>query len=453
MEIVSQLSLNALLIALNACFAAAEIALVSISEAKLQALINSDEAQPSTRRRARQVLRLTADSAEFLATIQIGITLVGFLASATAAVNLSIPLAQFLEPFLDGWAEGVALTLVTLILLILQVVLGELVPKQFALQHAERIALAVVAPITQLAGISRPLVSLLKGSTNAILALTGNSPDSNEPSVTIEELKAQVDAAVAGGSVDERERRMIRRVVTLSELTARAVMVPRVNIQFLRSTSSLEEACQLAAESAHTRLPVCQDSIDQVIGILHVKDLVRAQLIQGSSPPLTLAELVRPVRHVPSSKSAGDLLSEMQKEGMHMVVVTDEFGGTAGLITIEDLLEEIVGEIRDEYDEDEEREFERISATEAVFNIRASLSTVNNELNLELPRDQAATLAGLFLDTNGRQPQAEDALVIEGVHLSVLEDGQRVRVQVPERTADEEDSDLNATDSGKESDD
>ncbi|MDX2272841.1 MAG: hemolysin family protein [Cyanobacteriota bacterium] len=430
MDILIQLALNLVLIAINALFAAAEIALVSVNKARLQSRIEEQDT-PRLAKQIQTVLQLTEDSTSFLATIQIGITLVGFLASATAAINLSLPLSQFLEPFVGDWAENMALTIVTLLLLMAQVVLGELVPKQLALIHAEGIALSVAGLIKGLSTLSRPMVSFLKQSTNSILRLTGNNPDNRQALITVEELKAQVDAAAAGGTVDARERRMIRRIVELSELTARAVMVPRVNIQYLKVHLPLSEACGIAAASAHTRLPVCQDSIDHVIGILHVKDLVRAQLVSESTPsPVTLAELIRPVRHIPSSKSAGDLLEEMQEEGIHMVVVTDEFGGTAGLITLEDLLEEIVGEIRDEYDAAEEKEFEWISDTEAIFNIRASLSTVNNEMNLELPRGEAATLAGLFLEANSRQPQGGDRLTIEHVHLTVLEDQQRVRVQV-----------------------
>ncbi len=204
-------------------------------------------------------------------------------------------------------------------------------------------------------------------------------------------------------------------------------MVPRVQIQYLKSTISLQEAYQVASDNAHTRLPVCEDDLDNIIGILHVKDLIRPWSTMLEHPP-SIRELLRPVHYIPESKLATDLLAEMKKNRLHLVIVRDEFGGTAGLVTLEDVLEEIVGEIRDEYDAEEEREFRQISEHEGIFKIRASIATVNNELDVELPRDEAATLAGLFLEELQRPPEAGDTLQIDDVQLTVLEDGQRVRV-------------------------
>jgi putative hemolysin len=211
-------------------------------------------------------------------------------------------------------------------------------------------------------------------------------------------------------------------------------MVPRVQIQYLKTTTSLQDACQIVSENAHTRLPVCEDDLDNIVGILHVKDLIRPFPISSEDAP-GIQELLRPVHYVPETKPATDLLAEMKQNRLHLVVVQDEFGGTAGLITLEDVLEEIVGEIRDEYDAEEEREFRQLSEHEGIFKIRASIATVNNELNLQLPRDEAATLAGLFLEELQRPPEANDSLQIDNVQLTVLEDGQRVRVilvQMPE---------------------
>lgn len=434
MNITVELSIIALLILINAFFAAAEIALVSISDVRMKMLADQGS------RRARMVLAATEDSTRFLATIQIGITLAGFFTSATAATNLSTPLAELLRPRLGQLAQSVALIGVTVVIALVSLILGELVPKRLAIRHAEAIALFSIVPIRFLGKVASPIVKLLSLITNLIMELTGNPVDAEEETVSTEEIKAMVDAGRAGGAVGEQERRIIHGAVGLSNITARAIMVPRVQIQYLKSTTSLEEAYQIVSENAHTRLPVCNGDLDNILGVLHVKDLIRPLPGLLQHPP-SIRDLLRPVRYIPEGKLARDLLEEMKKDRLHLVIVRDEFGGTAGLVTLEDVLEEIVGEIRDEYDADEEREFRQISEHEGIFKIRASIATVNNELDLQLPRDEAATLVGLFLEELQRPPEPGDLVQIDNVMLTVLDDGQRVRVTLmpvpePEETLD-----------------
>lgn len=416
------IGINLTLIAINAFFAAAEIALVSASDVRLQILADQGS------RRARLVQATTADSTRFLATIQLVITLTGFLNGAFAAENLAAPLTDVLSPFIaPALAEKIALVGVTVAIALISLIFGELVPKKLAIRHAETFALVCIRPLRLLQKLTAPVVALVSISTNLILEFTGNAASDGEEAVSTEEIKAMVDAGLAGGSVGEQERRIIHGAVELSHITARAIMVPRVQIQYLKSTTSLQEACQIVSENAHTRLPVCEDDLDNILGILHVKDLIRP-LPTNLEDALDIRELLRPVHYIPETKSATDLLAEMKQNRLHLVVVRDEFGGTAGLVTLEDVLEEIVGEIRDEYDAEEEREFRQISEHEGIFKIRASLATVNNELDVQLPRDEAATLAGLFLEELQRPPEAGDILQIDDVQLTVLEDGQRVRV-------------------------
>jgi len=421
MNISLELALIALCILINAFFAAAEIALVSVNEVRMRMLADQGS------RRARMVLSATEDSTRFLATIQIGVTMAGFFTSATAAENLSPHLAMMLQPGLGGAAKPTAFVLVTVVSALITLILGELVPKRLAIRHAEEVALRSVQMIRWLGKISAPVVWFLSATTNLILEVTGNPVEETEETVSTEEIKAIVDASRAGGVVGEQERRMIHGAVELSHITARAIMVPRVQIQYLKIDTSLAEAYQIVSENAHTRLPVCEGDLDNIIGILHVKDLI--QPMQGllEHPP-TIGELLRPVHYIPEGKLATDLLAEMKLNRLHLVIVRDEFGGTAGLVTLEDVLEEIVGEIRDEYDAEEEREFRQISAHEGIFKIRASIATVNNELDITLPRAEAATLAGLFLEELQRPPEAGDVLQIGNILLTVLEDGQRVRV-------------------------
>ncbi|MGB8703328.1 MAG: hemolysin family protein, partial [Thermosynechococcaceae cyanobacterium] len=355
------------------------------------------------------------------------ITLSGFFTSATAASQLSAPVILLLKPLLGTAAATVGFVSVTIAIAFVSLILGELVPKRLALRHAEAIALMSVGPITGLQRLTAPAVKFLSFVTTTILRLMGNAPGEEDAAINVEEIKALVNAARLGGTVGQQEQRIIYGAVELSSLTVRAIMVPRVEIQYLKTSATIQEAYQKTSETAHTRFPVCESDLDRIVGILHVKDLIQAQLTEVE-PPVTVRELVRPVRFVPESKPVADLLREMQQSRLHLVIVTDEFGGTAGLVTLEDVLEEIVGEIRDEYDAEEEREFQRIDDHSGIFKIRASLSTVNNELNLRLPRDEAATIAGLFMEELQQVPEPGDRLEIEGVEVTVLADGQRVQV-------------------------
>jgi putative hemolysin len=431
MNITVQLLVIAVLILVNAFFAAAEISVVTANETRIRTLAEQGD------RRARLVDRTSKDSTRFLATIQVGITLSSFFTSASAAAQLSDPLAAFLKPFMDTAAGSTSFILVTIGIAFISLIFGELVPKRLALKHPEAIALMSVQPILWLERLTSPVVKFLSLITTSILTLLGSPPGAEDAAVNVEEIKALVNAARLGGTVGMQEQRIIYGAVELNTLTVRAIMVPRVNIQHLKTSATIDEAYRMIAETAHTRIPVCEGDLDRIVGILHVKDLIRAQTAAGD-PPVTVRELVRPVRFIPEAKLVADLLREMQQSRLHLVIVTDEFGGTAGLVTLEDILEEIVGEIRDEYDAEEEREFQRIDDLSGIFKIRASLSTVNNELHVRLPRDDAATIAGLFMEELQRVPVAGDLLEFDDVRLTVLEDGQRVRVSLIELQEDED---------------
>jgi putative hemolysin len=432
MNITVQLFIIAVLILVNAFFAAAEISVVTANETRIRTLAEQGD------RRARLVDRTSKDSTRFLATIQVGITLSSFFTSATAASQLSAPMIVLLKPLVGSSAGWVSLTVVTIAIAFISLIFGELVPKRLALKHPEAIALMSVQPILWLERLTSPVVKFLSLVTTSILTLLGSPPGAEDAAVNVEEIKALVKAARLGGTVGMQEQRIIYGAVELSTLTVRAIMVPRVNIQHLKTSATIDEAYRIIAETAHTRIPVCEGDLDRIVGILHVKDLIRAQTA-AEETPVTVRELVRPVRFIPEAKLVADLLREMQQSRLHLVIVTDEFGGTAGLVTLEDVLEEIVGEIRDEYDAEEEREFQRIDERSGIFKIRASLSTVNNELHVRLPRDDAATIAGLFMEELQRVPVAGDLLEFDNVQLTVLEDGQRVRVSLVEPQDEEED--------------
>jgi putative hemolysin len=432
MNITLSLLIVVLLMLVNAFFAAAEISVVTANETRLRTLAEQGD------RRARLVEKITRDSTQFLATIQVGITLSGFFTSAAATAQLAEPLTALLQPFLGSAAGSTSFIAVTIGIAFVSLIFGELVPKRLALKHAEAVALLTVEPISLLQRLTSPAVRFVSFVSTVVLRLLGSPPGEEDAAINVEEIKALVKAARLGGTVGMQEQRIIYGAVELSNLTVRAIMVPRVNMQYIKTSATIEEAYRMTAETAHTRLPVCEGELDRIVGVLHAKDLIRAQSSEDKTP-VTIRELMRPVRFVPESKPVADLLREMQQSRLHLVIVTDEFGGTSGLVTLEDVLEEIVGEIRDEYDAEEEREFHRIDEFSGIFKIRASLSVVNNEMHVRLPREDAATIAGLFMEELERVPEPGDRLEVGDVVLTVLEDGQRVQVTLMPPQNQEED--------------
>lgn len=433
MDIAIQLGIILILILVNAFFAAAEISVVSLNPLRVQTLAEQGD------RRAKLIQKITQDSTRFLATIQVGITLAGFFTSATAASQLSLPITHLLTPVIGNVAQSLSLIIVTLIIAFISLVFGELVPKRVGLRNAEAIALSSVPIIHWVEKLARPVVRFLSFVTNGILHLIGQGMDDEATIVHIEEIKALVEAARLGGTVGPQEERIIRGAVELKHLTARAIMVPRVQIQYVNLGDSLEDVLKISAEFSHTRLPVCQGDLDNIVGILHAKDLVGVSPTGEEHVP-RVRELLRPVQFILETKPLTDLLREMKTNRLHMVVVQDEFGGTAGLITLEDVLEEIVGEIRDEYDAAEERAFERLNDSGGIFNLREGIATVNHELNIHLPRDEVASVQGLFLQEFDRIPEPGDRLEIENVTLEVLQEGLKVKIVKDKHEEDAEDA-------------
>ena len=421
MGIASQFGIIFVLILVNAFFAATEIAVVSLNPLRVKTLAEQGD------RRARLIQKVTRNSTQFLATIQVGITLAGFFTSATAASQLSAPLSMLLVPLIGPSGETVGFILVTIVIAFISLVFGELVPKRVGLRNAEGIALASIGIISWVDRLARPIVLFLSFVTNMLVRLLGGGSADENAAIQAEEIKALVEAARLGGTVGSQEERIIQGAVDLGDLIARAIMVPRVQIQFVPLTAPMSDALDIASQNAHTRLPVTEGGVDKVVGILHAKDLVGVSVECDQNVP-TIRELMRPVTFVPESQPVTSLLQQMKENRLHMVIVEDEFGGTAGLVTLEDVLEEIVGEIRDEYDAAETQAFQRIDEWSGAFKLRESIATVNHELNVHLPRDGAATLQGLFLETLDRYPEVGDRLQLEDAELEVLSEGMRVKV-------------------------
>ncbi len=415
----TELIFLAILISLNAFFAASEIAIVSVPKIRLKQLIEDGN------KTAELLFRLAEDSSRFLATTQIGMTLMGFLASATAAVSLSEGLARAIAqliPALASSADGIAVAIITIVLAIITLILGELVPKSIALQHTERIAMFVARPVDVLSKIFNPLVKFLVGASNIIIKPFGGKPRHGMPIVTEEEIKTMVDAGEEGGVLEENEKEMIYSIFEFGDTLAREVMVSRVDIIAIEADTPVLDAIELINLHNHSRIPIYQDNIDNIIGVLYAKDLLKVLREKGRdvANQIELKALVRPATFTPETKKLDELLKEMQKRRMHMAIVIDEYGGTAGLVTIEDILEEIVGEIQDEYDQGEEAMVQTVNDAEWIIDARTNLGDVNDLVQSDMPTEESDTLGGFVYSQLGKIPLPGDEVHYHNVVLKVM---------------------------------
>ncbi len=427
---------------LEAFFVAAEIALVSVRRSRVDQLVEEGN------RSARRVRRLLDDPGRFLAVSQLGLTVIGFFASAYAALSLVDGLQRLLEgaSIPESTAAIIALIIVTVILALFTIVFAELVPKTLALANPERFALSLSRPIDFLARILGPVVALLTGVTRAITRILGQEI-SSEASITAEELRLIVERGGEQGVLEAEEEQMINAVIELGGRRVHEVMVPRVSILGIRADAPFETALDVVIEGGHSRIPAYEDSVDEVVGILYAKDLL-PYLKSDAAPRPPLRTLLRPPVLVPESMTIDDLLHELQRRKVHIAIVLDEYGGTAGIVTIEDLLEEIVGEIQDEYDV-EEPMVVRLSETEARFDGRADVDELRELFDIQLDledEEEYDTIGGLLYHRLSGVPKPGDEIEVDGLRLTVeTTDGRRVgkvlvvRQGESRRSADDED--------------
>jgi putative hemolysin len=418
-----ELGIIVLLILLNGVFVAAEIALVSLRPSRVDQMIEEG------RRGAGRVRRLTSDPGRFLAVIQLAVTFIGFLASAFAGVSLASALTDILVGVgVDhGYAGAIGLLVVTIILSLFTIVFGELVPKTLALAHPEAFALGLARPVDLIGRIFRPVVAILTAATRTISRALG-ADVTTEAQITAEELRLIVERGGEQGILEAEEEQMINAVIELGDRRLHEVMVPRIAIVALPAGATFDEAIDKLIEEGHSRLPVYETSVDEVVGILYAKDLLPFLKSTSHDRP-TLRALLRTPVFVPESMTIDDLLHEFQRRKVHIAIVLDEYGGTAGLVTIEDLLEEIVGEIQDEYDV-EEPLVEQLDEDRARVDGRASVDDLfelwDLKLNLE-DEDEYDTVGGLVYHRVGGIPQPGDEVRVDGLRLTVeTTDGRRV---------------------------
>ena len=420
---VFEIGLIAVLILLNGFFSATEIALVTIRRSRIQQLIEEGH------RGALRVQRLKLNPGRFLAVIQIGINFLGFLASAFAAVSLVDGMADWLATFgpLTTLASGIALVIVTVLLTIFTIIFGELVPKQIGLAHAERVAMSTSRPLEILGTVFAPLVGFLTWTTRRISRLFGADVAADER-ISSEELRLIIEQGGEQGILEAEEEQMIHAVIELGDQRVHEVMVPRTSMSSLSSAATFDDAIDAVIDQGHSRIPVYEQTIDEIIGILYAKDLLPF-LKAGAPERPSLRSLLRTPVFVPESMSVDDLLHELQRRKVHLAIVLDEYGGTAGLVTIEDLIEEIVGEIQDEYDE-EEPMIVRLSDDEARVDGRADVDDLSKLFDTDLSlddEDEYDTVGGLIYHRIGGVPTPGDQIKVDGLTITVeTTDGRRV---------------------------
>jgi putative hemolysin len=423
MGTAGELLIIVVLVLINAVFVAAEIALVTMRRSRLEQLVDEGS------RGAERVRRLVAHPGRFLAVIQLGITFVGFLAAAFAGVSLTVQLKTWFESIapIAPYAGALALLIVTALLSFFTIIFGELVPKTLALAYTERIALLLAGPVDLMGRVLGPIVWALTKVTNGVNRVLGVR-DIDPDVISTEELKLLVERGGEQGVLEAEEEQMINAVIELGERRVHEVMVPRVSIVGIRATASFEEAIDIVVQEGHSRIPAYEDSIDEVVGILYAKDLL-PYLKSDAAPRPSLRTLLRPPVLVPESMTIDDLLHELQRRKVHIAIVLDEYGGTAGIVTIEDLLEEIVGEIQDEYDV-EEPMVVRLSEHEARVDGRADVDELRELFDVELEledEEEYDTVGGLMYHRIGGVPSPGDTVQVDTLTLTVeTTDGRRV---------------------------
>jgi len=414
-SVFADLVLILFLIVLNGFFVAVEIAYVTVRRTRLSELADQGD------QRAARAIRLLRDPGRLLAVIQVAITFLGALASAVAAVSIvelvSTPLSGV--SWIGERAAALALLIVTLLVSIVSIVLGELIPKGFALAHPDQIALVASRPISLFAKLISPLVALLVLLTKAISKPFGIDP-TRTPELSAAEIRLIVEQGSQQGVLEAEEEQMISAVMSLSDSKLHEVMVPRIDIIAIDEEATFDEAVEVVLKEGHSRTPLYRESIDHIVGILYAKDLLRIIAAGGAQP--RLRDIMRQALFAPESQSVDDLLHELQRRKVHMAVVLDEYGGTAGLVTIEDLLEEIVGEIQDEFDEEEPMKVV-ISDGEVILDGRADIDELTEllEPSLLLEDDEEYdTLGGFVYHRIGRVPVVGDTVTVEPFTIRVL---------------------------------
>ena len=408
---ITQILILVILIGLNAFFAASEIAFISLSDAKIEKQAKEGN------KKAKQIEKMLESPSKFLATIQIGITLAGFLSSAFASDTFAYKLAPVLNdviPIGIGVWQNISIIIITIILSFFTLIFGELVPKRFAMKNYEKIAFATIGIIRAISIITAPFVKLLTHTTNAISKIFGVS-ENEEEIVTEEEIKMMIDQGEENGTIQEDEKELINNVFEFNDITASEIMTHRTDIFAVDINMTPGELLEeiIKDDCRHSRIPVYDETIDDIKGILYVKDLIK----NITKKTFKIKNIMKEAYFVSQNKLINEIFKELQKNKMQIAIVVDEYGGTAGLITMEDILEEIVGDIYDEYDEIE-KEYEKIDDKTYIISGSMPIYDVNKILKSNIPEGDYDTLSGYLQEELGRIPDEEENPIIETKELT-----------------------------------
>ncbi|HIZ74328.1 MAG TPA: hemolysin family protein [Candidatus Mediterraneibacter stercoravium] len=408
-SVMFQLLLLLFFTLMNAYFAGAEMAVVSVNKNRIRSLAEEGN------KKAKVIEGLFDDSTKFLSTIQVAITFAGFYSSASAAAGISPVLAEWMQGFNIPYSQQIAHNGVTLVLMFFNLVFGELVPKRIALQKAEAFCMLTVMPVHYISIILSPFTKLLSVSTKLVLKLLRMQTEDQEEAVTEEEIKALLKMGNESGTFDDEEREMIDSVFAFDDRTAREIMVPRRDVVVMDIGEPFDELIDEVLESRHSRIPVYEENIDNIIGVLHVKD-VMIEMRRSGLDGINIRDMLHEPFFVPETKEADELFRTMQETRHHMALLVDEYGGFSGIVTIEDLVEEIMGDINEEYEE-VVPEIVPVSEDEYVLDGGILIEDLNDELGLKLETENYDTLSGYLIEQLGHIPAKEDRDVIESDNL------------------------------------
>lgn len=385
---------------INAFFSSAEMAIVSINKNKLKILVEEGN------KKAIMLENLMKEPSKFLSTIQVGITLAGFFASASAATGLSQYLSIYLRKLGIPYSGQISMILITFVLSYITLVFGELIPKRIALKSSEKIALSSVGTIVTVSKIFSPFVKFLTFSTNIILTALKMKEDDIEEKVSKEELRSLVEVGREHGIINEVEKEMIENIIEFDEKVAREIMIPRTKVFLIDKNISVDELFEKKEVEVYSRIPVYEDEADNIVGILFMKDLMIEAYRKGFQN-VKLPEIMQEAYFVPETKNVNELFNEMQSEKKHIAILIDEYGGFSGIVTLEDLIEEVMGNISDEFDADDSS-IKKLSANKYLINGELSLNDLNDYFHIELESKHYDTLSGLLIEHMGYIPEDDE---------------------------------------------
>lgn len=412
-QIFMQLLVLVFLTLVNAFFAGAEMAVVSVNKNRINMLAEEGD------KKAILIQSLFTDSTKFLSTIQVAITCAGFFSSASAATGITQALSGWMEKIHIPYADTISFFGVTIILMYFNLVFGELVPKRIALQKSEFFCFLTVRPIYFISKILSPFIALLSITTNGMLRLMGMKTESDEEMVSEEEIKAMLEKGRMDGVIEEHEREMIRSVFSFDDKSAREIMVPRKEVYAINIEESIHDQIIDILKSRHSRIPIYENDIDNIIGVLHINDYIIA-MQQNQLEDKDIRSILQKPFFVPDSREADELFREMQKSQKRMAILIDEYGGFSGIITIEDLVEEIVGDINEENDAPNP-EFEKIEKNEFLIDGKMLIEDLNDKLNLKIQTENCDTVSGFLIEKLGYIPDdsSKKTVTIGKMHFQI----------------------------------